>query len=539
MKPHSFYLRFFLPLCFLANLVALRSQELIYPYGSYFTNRVLPVSNGFVFMGMNNPGYYGESINLLKTNRNGQRQWITNIPVAELGFLYYQSWGGILESSGNIILANLAFRTLDQAHRLVIHKVSAGGVLQATTQVSLHLPFDQGYGVTDLIRTPDGGYLVAGFSGIPLPGYMDAWLARVDMNGNLAWVKQADELPMRGAWSLLSAASTQLGGFYVAGDMTVLHIDDRGNVLSKCGYSLPAAPLVSPYSGGYRERFVPLNDGSGFSIIGTAFNETAGIWALAFAKMDWDLGVLAVQKLAETTRPNRETVEFSGAINPPAGGGAQGDFLFGYAYTDFRPATVRTQFRGFKISPNGFVSSRGNIFRATTYVPFSDLVSANAKFVFGGTVGRQLRFYTRFSNLLTLTPLAPEPTDRADDEAPVAMTALTMPDGHVVHLPSLIAARFSPGKAAFFAAKAAASAPFEAALSPNPTEGVFKISFPENSVPLAGATVQVIASTGQLILEQNKLIDSDWLDLSACSKGVYVVKITDGKRVWTGRLVKL
>jgi len=81
-----------------------------------------------------------------------------------------------------------------------------------------------------IIQTSDGGYIVAGFTGSKGAGSWDTWVIKLDKNGNKEWDKTFGGSDSDGANSI---AQTSDGGYIVAGwtgdDVWVIKLDKNGN----------------------------------------------------------------------------------------------------------------------------------------------------------------------------------------------------------------------------------------------------------------------------------------------------------------------
>ena len=185
---------------------------------------------------------------VIRLDEEGQMLWETNLG----GSINDEATSVEQTSDGGFVVAgstysndgNVAFNNGDED--FWVTKLSANGNLQ----------WERSYGGSDVDRaeairqTPDGGYVVAGFSASQNGdvgdnyGNFDCWVIRLDSNGNLLWEKNyggsgadwAYELDLTNDGGYIFAGSTisddddvsDNNGFY---DYWVVKIDDSGNLL--------------------------------------------------------------------------------------------------------------------------------------------------------------------------------------------------------------------------------------------------------------------------------------------------------------------
>lgn len=70
---------------------------------------------------------------------------------------------------------------------------------------------------------------------------------------------------------------------------------------------------------------------------------------------------------------------------------------------------------------------------------------------------------------------------------------------------------------------------------PNPTDGLVKLDLPY--LPGQSATAEVFSSDGRRILSLRLAGTDGWLDLGREAAGIYTVRVADGGKIWTGRVV--
>ncbi len=137
--------------------------------------------NGFIIVGWTDSfGAGNTDIYLVKTDANGDTMWT-------------KTYGGTHEDGGNWVE-----QTSDGGYIIAGHTYSYGagtfdvflvrtdsvGQIQWTKTYGGYL-YDQAWSIKE---TPEGGYIVAGFTGMFDPLY-DFWLLRIDENGDTLWTR--------------------------------------------------------------------------------------------------------------------------------------------------------------------------------------------------------------------------------------------------------------------------------------------------------------------------------------------------------------
>jgi len=91
-------------------------------------------------------------------------------------------------------------------------------------------------GASSIIRSSDGGYVIAGWTDSFGAGYEDIYVVKLDSSGNVVWSKTIGGSSLDEAWSIIQSSD---GGYVIAGytesfgeggDMYVVKLDSRGNV---------------------------------------------------------------------------------------------------------------------------------------------------------------------------------------------------------------------------------------------------------------------------------------------------------------------
>ena len=191
---------------------------------------------------------------VVKLDANGNPQWTKTIcgPDNEMVNALIQT------SDGGYAIAGYTKSFGAGNGDVYVVKLDANGNLQWTKTIGG--PDDESG--NSLIQTPDGGYVIAGYTRSFGAGEWDVYVVKLDANGNLQWTKTiggpADEIG-------ISLILTSDGGYAIAGatesfgagsgDVYVVKLDAKGNLQwtktiggpeSEGGYS-----LVQTSDGGY------------------------------------------------------------------------------------------------------------------------------------------------------------------------------------------------------------------------------------------------------------------------------------------------
>ena len=191
---------------------------------------------------------------VVKLDANGNPQWTKTIcgPDNEMVNALIQT------SDGGYAIAGYTKSFGAGNGDVYVVKLDANGNLQWTKTIGG--PDDESG--NSLIQTPDGGYVIAGYTRSFGAGEWDVYVVKLDANGNLQWTKTiggpADEIG-------ISLIQTSDGGYAIAGatesfgagsgDVYVVKLDAKGNLQwtktiggpeSEGGYS-----LVQTSDGGY------------------------------------------------------------------------------------------------------------------------------------------------------------------------------------------------------------------------------------------------------------------------------------------------
>lgn len=196
-------------------------SNLDYGYSVQETN-----DGGFIITGQtNSSGDPNGNVYLIKTDPNGESQWQKTFGGSnyDAGFSIQQT------SDGGFIIAGTTDSFGTGSSDLYLIKTEPNGNL--LWQKSL----GGDYGLS-VQQTTDGGFIIAGSTGtFGAEGYADVHLVKTDPNGNLLWQKIFD----RDYWDEgRSVLQTPDGGFIIAGfsgpgitDVYLIRTDSAGNLL--------------------------------------------------------------------------------------------------------------------------------------------------------------------------------------------------------------------------------------------------------------------------------------------------------------------
>jgi len=213
---------------------------------------------------------------VVKLDTNGNLQWTKTIGGPE-------SDGGnslIQTSDGGYAIAGYTKSFGAGEWDVCVVKLDAHGNLQWTKTIGG--PADE-IGIS-LIQTPDGGYVIAGYTRSFGAGEWDVYVVKLDAHGNLQWTKTiggpADEIG-------ISLIQTSDGGYAIAGatesfgagsgDVYVVKLDAKGNLQWTKTIGGPES------EGGY--SLVQTSDG-GYAIAGYTGSFDAGGWDVYVIKLN-------------------------------------------------------------------------------------------------------------------------------------------------------------------------------------------------------------------------------------------------------------
>jgi hypothetical protein len=166
---------------------------------------------------------------VVKLDANGNLQWTKTIggPTIEAGSSLIQTSDGGYAIAGSTTSFGAGWADV------YVVKLDANGNLQWTKTIGGPKD-DRG---TSLIRTSDGGYAIAGTTTSFGAGLSDAYLVKLDANGNLQWTKTIGGPTIEAGSSLIqtSDGSYAIAGFtksFGAGeaDVYVVKLDANGNL---------------------------------------------------------------------------------------------------------------------------------------------------------------------------------------------------------------------------------------------------------------------------------------------------------------------
>jgi len=166
---------------------------------------------------------------VVKLNADGNLQWTKTIggPKDEEGYSLIQT------SDGGYAIAGYTKSFGAGKWDVYVIKLDAHGNLQWTKTIG-GPDYDQG---NSLIQTSDGGYAIAGYTRSFGAGLSDAYLIKLDANGNLQWTKTIGGPSYEIGYSLIQTSD---GGYAIAGytssfgaggeDVYVVKLDANGNL---------------------------------------------------------------------------------------------------------------------------------------------------------------------------------------------------------------------------------------------------------------------------------------------------------------------
>jgi len=192
---------------------------------------------------------------VVKLDANGNLQWTKTIGGPE-------SDGGnslIQTSDGGYAIAGYTRSFGAGEWDVYVVKLDANGNLQWTKTIGG--PDDESG--NSLIQTPDGGYVIAGYTRSFGAGEWDVYVVKLDANGNLQWTKTIGGPESEGGYSLVQTSD---GGYAIAGytgsfdargwDVYVIKLNANGNlqwtktISPKNGYLIKLS-IIQTSDGGY------------------------------------------------------------------------------------------------------------------------------------------------------------------------------------------------------------------------------------------------------------------------------------------------
>jgi uncharacterized delta-60 repeat protein len=213
---------------------------------------------------------------VVKLDANGNLQWTKTIggPESEIGESLIQT------SDGGYLIAGYTESFGAGDRDVYVVKLDANGNLQWTKTIG-GKDWDEG---SSLIQTSDGGYTIAGTTTSFGAGLSDAYLVKLNANGNLQWTKT-----IGGKWwdSGNSLIQTSDGGYTIAGttfsfgagngDVYVVKLDAKGN--------LQWTKTIGGKWWDSGNSLIQTSDG-GYTIAGYTKSFGAGDWDFYVVKLD-------------------------------------------------------------------------------------------------------------------------------------------------------------------------------------------------------------------------------------------------------------
>ncbi len=186
--------------------------------GNVYTYSVVQTSDSGYVLGVNR--------NLIKLNSNGNKVWDKPFHRSRL-----DTASSIIQTSdGRYVVAG--YTLTGNSYNVYIANLSSSGRLR------WHRNFggSNDDGADSIIQTSDGGYVVAGYTKSKGAGDSDAWIIKLNSNGNKVWDKTFGGSDRDGANSIIQTSD---GGYVVAGytkskgagdsDVWLIKLDANGN----------------------------------------------------------------------------------------------------------------------------------------------------------------------------------------------------------------------------------------------------------------------------------------------------------------------
>jgi hypothetical protein len=247
---------------------------------------------GFIITGSYSQGVGNTDLYLIKTGENGDTLWST---IFGGDFYDVGRWVGQTSDNGYFV-AGTESRFNNTERNICVLKVdSSGNVLWNHSYGG-----DQEDGAVTAQTTSDGGYIVIGYTASFGLGYMDAWLVRIDADGDTIWTKTFGG---GGYDSGRSVIQTPDGGYFVLCNINY-GFDDTGLALIKtdangdslwsrryCQNYARAVSIISTSDGNYMILANTLAFGDEFDIQLLRINENGdSLWNQVIGGFDIDMG---------------------------------------------------------------------------------------------------------------------------------------------------------------------------------------------------------------------------------------------------------
>jgi len=210
---------------------------------------------GYVVAGWTwNFGHGKDDAWVIKLDKNGNKIWDKTFG----GKLYDDAYSIVQTKDGGYVVAGKTYSFGHGKSDVWVIKLDKNGnkIWDKTFGGKL---YDEAYSI---VQTKDGGYVVAGWTRNFGHGKADAWIIKLDKNGNKIWDKTFGGKLDDGAYSIVQ---TKDGGYVVAGrtwsfghgkmDAWIIKLDKDGNKIwdKTFGGKLNDAPwaITQTKSGGY------------------------------------------------------------------------------------------------------------------------------------------------------------------------------------------------------------------------------------------------------------------------------------------------
>ena len=193
---------------------------------------VVTKDNSYVIAGGTELYGEGYKIWLIKIDKNGEIVWQKSYNV-NVNYYTDNAQDIILTSDGGYVIAGYTFRGPGDSTVWISRLDSDGNILWEKSYA-----LGKGEWGKSIIETNDGGFLVAGYTGLKKTGGIDIWLLKLNASGDIIWQKayggDDDE-------EVYSIVATPDGGYIIGGntksfgagawDILLFKIDNSGNII--------------------------------------------------------------------------------------------------------------------------------------------------------------------------------------------------------------------------------------------------------------------------------------------------------------------
>lgn len=252
----------------------------------------LTSDGGFVITGSYSQGTGNTDIYLIKTGEDGDTLW-----TAVFGGDFYDVGRWICQTSDNgYIVVGTESRINNTERNICILKTDSLG----TVLWNHSYGGDQEDGAVTARSTSDGGYIIIGYTASFGLGYMDAWLLKIDADGDTTWTKTFGGGDYDSGRSVIQ---TPDGGYFVLCNinygfndtgLTLIKTDAYGNTLwtrRYCQNYATGVSIISTVDGGYMILANTLGFSDDFDMQLIKINESGdSLWTRIIGDVDIDMG---------------------------------------------------------------------------------------------------------------------------------------------------------------------------------------------------------------------------------------------------------